>query len=100
MANPNVPDKFALTLESDGWSGLQKEHVLNIMIAAPRPFFLAKSGNSKYIDKYPIKTLVTDNASVMQKTCRGSGTHWTLGCAWRPSPDARPKELRIKTSVF
>jgi len=31
---------FVLTLLSDGWSGAQKEHVLNIMLATPKPLFM------------------------------------------------------------
>jgi hypothetical protein len=31
---------FVLTLISDGWCGVQKEHQLNIMLATPKPFFI------------------------------------------------------------
>jgi len=31
---------YALTLLSDGWSGHQKQHLLNVLITTPRPFFL------------------------------------------------------------
>jgi hypothetical protein len=35
-----VASAFVLTLISDGWCGVQKEHQLNIMLATPRPFFI------------------------------------------------------------
>lgn len=35
-----ITSAFALTLISDGWSGVQKEHQLNILLATPTPFFL------------------------------------------------------------
>ena len=38
--NEALASAFVLTLISDGWSGVQKEHELNILLATPTPFFV------------------------------------------------------------
>jgi hypothetical protein len=40
LVKDSIESAFALTLLSDGWCGLQKEHELNILIAMPVPLFL------------------------------------------------------------
>lgn len=90
---------FAVTLLSDGWCGVQKKHVLNLLLAAPEPFFIGNifthddSVDGVYqadafepiIKQYSIRALVTDNASVMRKTWRLLRDRipelWTFGCA-------------------
>lgn len=92
---------FAIVLLSDGWSGVQKRHVLNIMLAVPTPLFIENIFTNadkvdgeyqaqlfgdvllRYGDK--VKAVCTDNASVMRKTWRllrdKFPSLWTYGCA-------------------
>eukprot|EP01047_Picozoa_sp_COSAG01_P026494 COSAG01_NODE_1709_length_9424_cov_50.603968_7_plen_334_part_00 len=96
-----------LTLVSDGWSGVQKKHVLNILLCTPIPFFIrdiytgeaSVDGTyqfeqfSKVIEErnrdvngfWFVRALCTDNASVMKKTWRLLRGKFpgllTLGCA-------------------
>jgi hypothetical protein len=96
-----------LTLVSDGWSGVQKKHVLNILLCTPIPFFIKDiytkehSVNGEYqrdefsavIEErgrgssgfWKVRALCTDNASVMKKTWRLLRATYrgflTYGCA-------------------
>jgi hypothetical protein len=93
-----------ISVLSDGWSGVQKKHLLNIILQANGvPIFAGNiytdesSVNGEYqfeklksiIDKNggvkKVAALVTDNASVMRKTWRLTRKHyngdiWTYGC--------------------
>ena len=94
---------FVVTLISDGWSGVQKKHVLNLLLATPEPLFLRNidtkedsvTGEYQFqifaetIDAYggmgKVPAVVTDNAKTMRKTwsllrARYHGL-FTYGCA-------------------
>lgn len=91
---------FVLTLLSDGWSGHQKEHVLNVLLATPDPFFIEniytkadRVDGSYQADIFEalcrthpkVKAVCTDNASVMRLAWRLLRDRlpklWTYGCA-------------------
>lgn len=73
-------------LISDGWSGVQKKHVLNVLLTAPEPLFIENiytkeaevTGTYQFdafcriFDEYQDKigAICTDNASTMRKTWR------------------------------
>jgi hypothetical protein len=90
-----------LTAICDGWQGLQKRHMINVLVATPTPYFLANiytntdspTGQyhfeqvSKILDSKEIKVtaIVTDNAAAMKKFWRlfrqANPGVITLGCA-------------------
>lgn len=94
---------FVVALISDGWSGVQKKHVLNLLLATPEPLFLRSidtkeasvTGDYQFqifaetIDAHggmgKVPAVVTDNAKTMRKTwsllrARYHGL-FTYGCA-------------------
>ncbi|KAG8465793.1 hypothetical protein KFE25_005363 [Diacronema lutheri] len=85
-----ISSAFAITLLSDGWSGVQKKHVLNILLAAPEPYFIDNIFTNAdifepIIKEHGVRAFVSDNASVMRKTWRilreRIPSLWTYGCA-------------------
>jgi hypothetical protein len=81
-----LKDTKVLTLLMDGWSGLQRRHMLNILLATPIPYFLAnvytgaESTTSEFHERIvsqhltenniKVTAIVTDNAAVMRKFWR------------------------------
>jgi len=90
-------------LISDGWSGVQKRHVLNLILATPEPVFMGniETGEDSVTGEYQaelfgetilanggmakVPAICTDNASVMRKCWRllRQKFHglFTFGCA-------------------
>ena len=94
---------FVVALISDGWSGVQKKHVINLLLTTPEPILLKnvdtgeESVTGEYqdelfgsvIEEYggieKVPAVVTDNASTMRKTWRLLRQRFhglfTYGCA-------------------
>jgi hypothetical protein len=92
-----------VTLISDGWSGVQKRHILNLILATPEPIFMdnVETGEASVTGVYQAKlfgntieanggmakvpAICTDNASVMRKAWRLLRKRFhglfTYGCA-------------------
>jgi hypothetical protein len=102
-----VAEKIAaalfVCLVSDGWSGVQKRHVLNLILTTPEPMFMSniETGEDSVTGEYQaeifgaaikanggegkVAALCTDNASVMRKAWRLLRQQFkgifTYGCA-------------------
>ena len=102
-----VAEKIAaalfITLISDGWSGVQKRHVLNVILATPEPVFMknVETKEASVTGEYQadlfsaiirendgmerVPAVCTDNASVMRKCWRLLRERFhglfTYGCA-------------------
>ena len=94
---------FVVALISDGWSGVQKKHVINLLLATPEPVFMEnvdteeESVTGEYqaklfsdvIDAHggptKVPAVVTDNATTMRKAWRLLRRRYhglfTYGCA-------------------